>query len=257
MLVIAHRGNNKEVLENSFSAYEKAVECGASRIELDVQLTRDGHAVINHDDHLIHTTGLNLYCSDLERSEFSQIELKNGESVPFLDQVVERFLPSIELNVEIKGAEVFSSIVAERVLRGNLHREKIIVSSFYPEPLKYFRDHSPDIKRACLVGDDEIHWPFFGHMAPIIFMNDVHAQILHPRFDQVSENLMDQAKSRNWQVFTWATMVGEDHRMESIWTALQAFGVDGHCTNYPREMIHWKKEIVAHDERINAIFKQA
>ncbi len=57
MLVIAHRGANKEALENSWTAFAKAIDAGATRIELDVQLSRDGHAVIMHDDHMLRTTG--------------------------------------------------------------------------------------------------------------------------------------------------------------------------------------------------------
>lgn len=255
MLVIAHRGNNKEALENSFTAYELAVSCGAKRIELDVQLTRDGHAVINHDNSLIHTTGKALLCSQLDRKDFKSFTLKNGEHVPFLDEVVERFLPRIELNIEIKGNEAASANATARVLRGNVHRDRVIISSFCPEPLKFVRDHASDLKRACLVGDDEISWPYFSHMAPLNFMQDVNASILHPRFDSVSESMMDQARARNWQVFTWATMVGEDGNPERVWTTLQSLGVDGHCTNYPREMIQWIQENHAHEQRIQQLFK--
>ncbi len=210
MQVIAHRGNNKEALENSFDAYDRSVECGAVRIELDVQLTKDGHAVINHDDHLGHTTGQNLYCSHLERSDFAKIKLKNGEPVPFLDEVVRRYLHKIELNIEIKGNKASSAEAVCRILKSSPDRERVIVSSFCTEPLLFMLEHAPDIQRACLVGDDELPWPHFSHIAPLNFMTHVQARILHPRMTQVSESMIDQAKARKWKVFTWAPMVGED-----------------------------------------------
>ncbi|MCX6118827.1 MAG: glycerophosphodiester phosphodiesterase [Proteobacteria bacterium] len=253
MLVIAHRGNNKEKLENSFSAFDASVKCGAKRIELDVQLTRDGYPVINHDDHLLHTTGLNLFCSDLDKSEMKKIKLKNGEPVPFLEDVVEKYLPNIELNIEIKGSEVDSSKATLKLIKNHPLRDRIVVSSFFPNPLIYFRDGGPDIKRACLIGDDELHWPYLGHRAPVIFMNDVNAQIIHPRFDMITENFMDQAKARDWKVYTWAPMIGEDHIKENVWTMLQSFDVDGHCTNYPTELVHWIKENADYEERIQKL----
>lgn len=235
MLVIAHRGNNKEVLENSYDAYERAVQCGAKRIELDIQLTKDQVPVINHDDSLIHTTKKDLYCSDLTFAELKQIKLIDGTPIPTLDEVLERFLHRIELNIEIKGNEIASSVQTVKRLAKQPHRDRTIISSFHLEPLLYFKAHAPDLRRACLIGDDEVHWPHLAHKSALIFMQEADSKILHPRYDQVSENLMDQAIARGWQVFTWATMVGEDQCMHAIWTTLKSFGIDGHCTNYPRE----------------------
>ena len=55
MLVIAHRGASQEAIENSFEAFELAVESGAKRIELDVQLTADQELIVMHDDTITRT----------------------------------------------------------------------------------------------------------------------------------------------------------------------------------------------------------
>lgn len=249
MLVIAHRGNNKESHENSFTAFEKSVECGAHRIELDVVLSVDGHAVINHDDHLMHATGKNLYCSRLTRKEIEDLRLTNGEKIPFLDQVIERFLDRIELNIEIKGNNPTAGKIVGALINQHRNRDKIIVSSFFPEALIYLRNHHPDIQRACLTGDDQLPWPRFSHLAIINFMSMTAASIVHPRMGQVTLDFMDQCKSRGWKVFTWSPMVGEDIGRESWWTYLKSMNVDGHCTNYPRELILWLKNQMTIDER--------
>jgi glycerophosphoryl diester phosphodiesterase len=257
MLVIAHRGNNKEAFENSFSAFEKSVESGAHRIELDVVLSKDGHAVINHDDHLMHSTGKHLYCSQLTRTEISAIKLLNGEPVPFLDEVVERFLNRIELNVEIKGNNPASGKVVGNIVGRHRLRDKVIASSFFPEALLYLRDHHPDIQRACLTGDDDLPWPHFAHLAIVNFMAMTSASIVHPRMGQVSAEFMDQSKARGWKVFTWAPMVGEDHSRESWWTYLKTLEVDGHCTNYPRELVGWLSTQKSLDDRAARLLTSA
>jgi len=48
-LVIAHRGDSAHRPENTLAAMAGALELGVSAVELDVQLTRDGHAVVIHD----------------------------------------------------------------------------------------------------------------------------------------------------------------------------------------------------------------
>ena len=253
MIVIAHRGNNKEAFENSFSAYEKSVECGADRIELDVLLTKDGHAIINHDDHLMHSTGKNLYCSKLTRNELKKLRQVNGDPIPFLDEVVDQFLSRIELNIEIKGNNPESARAVCEILNNHPLREKIIVSCFFPEPLIYMREKSPDIKRACLTGDIEVPWPHFSHLSILNFMQMTSCNIVHPRISQICESFMDQCQARSWKVFTWAPMDGEEQARESWWTLIRTLGVDGHCTNYPTEFKQWLNTEDLIDQRAQRI----
>ena len=52
----AHRGFSGKYPENTMLAFRKAIEAGADGIELDVQLTQDGHVVIIHDETVDRTT---------------------------------------------------------------------------------------------------------------------------------------------------------------------------------------------------------
>src|SRR6185312_16951069 len=56
--VIAHRGASAYAPENTIPAFELAVRHGADGFELDVRVTRDGAAVVIHDDSLDRTTDL-------------------------------------------------------------------------------------------------------------------------------------------------------------------------------------------------------
>jgi len=47
--VIAHRGVSAEASDNSIETFELAIEQGADLIETDVQITRDGVLVLEHD----------------------------------------------------------------------------------------------------------------------------------------------------------------------------------------------------------------
>lgn len=52
-MVIAHRGASSYAPENTFAAFDLAIEMGVTHIELDVHATRDGHIVVIHDDRSI------------------------------------------------------------------------------------------------------------------------------------------------------------------------------------------------------------
>ena len=49
---IAHRGASGRYPENTRLAFIRAIEAGADMIELDCQLSRDGHVVVFHDERL-------------------------------------------------------------------------------------------------------------------------------------------------------------------------------------------------------------
>ena len=56
-LLVAHRGDRGRFPENTRSAIEAALKCGACYVEFDVQLTKDGVPVVCHDIDLQRVTG--------------------------------------------------------------------------------------------------------------------------------------------------------------------------------------------------------
>lgn len=56
-VITYHRGYSSRAPENTMAAFETALEDGSPRIELDVQMTADGVAVVTHDTSLRRCTG--------------------------------------------------------------------------------------------------------------------------------------------------------------------------------------------------------
>ena len=255
--VIAHRGANREALENSRAAYERAIDGGASRIELDVQLSRDGHAVIMHDDRLGHTVDVKGFISSFDRKDLAKMRLKNGEPLPFLDEIVDEFADRIELNIEIKGRNQNLAETVARICNDHGRLDAFVVSSFEAEPLIHLKDHHQKIQRACLWGTDNLLGQNFSRFAPPVFMMMAGASIFHPVAEWIDEELMDQAKARDWKVYGWVPMAGEKSGRENLWNYLAAIEVDGLCTNYPREMTEWKAGVEHEQQRIRKLSSDA
>ena len=55
-MVIAHRGASAYAPENTLAALDLALQMGCRHLELDVDLTRDGHIVVMHDETVDRTT---------------------------------------------------------------------------------------------------------------------------------------------------------------------------------------------------------
>lgn len=128
--LLAHRGLSQhriDVDENSIAAIEEAIKHGATHVESDVHATKDGIAVLFHDDDLERVAGLPLKISDLTFAELSDIPLAHGSRVPSLSQVLECF-PQLRLNLDIK-AEAGCEATAKVINQLQAH-DRVLVSSF-------------------------------------------------------------------------------------------------------------------------------
>lgn len=132
--LLAHRGLSQHVSgidENSIAAFEQALKFGATHIESDVHATKDGVAVLFHDDDLERVANLPLKISELTFAQLQGISLANGSKVPSLREVLEHF-PALRLNLDVKAqpgcaatAEVINQLGAfDRVLVSSFSRAR-------------------------------------------------------------------------------------------------------------------------------------
>lgn len=128
--LLAHRGLNQHQIgidENSIAAFEQALKFGATHIESDVHATKDGIAVLFHDDDLERVAGLPLKISELTFAELSEIHLANGSKVPSLRDVLQHF-PSLRLNLDVKASA--GCAATAKVLNELKAFDRVLVSSF-------------------------------------------------------------------------------------------------------------------------------
>lgn len=125
--VLAHRGGSGYGSENSLDAFRTALSLGATHIETDVRMTRDGVLVLFHDSYL--TDGKKTRrISRLNFAELNSIArrmnvLRSGSSFTTLNEAL-LALPSARFNIDVKAwnaaspcGELVSSMGAEmRVL---------------------------------------------------------------------------------------------------------------------------------------------
>ena len=145
--VYAHRGmHGGKEMENSLAAFEKAVENGYG-IELDVQLSADGQAIVFHDASLLRLFGENKTVSAMTVSELAEY------GIPTLKEALEVIDGKVPLIVELKGetSDVSVAPIAAEVL--DEYIGDYCVQSFNPYILKWFKNCRPDILRGQLSTD--------------------------------------------------------------------------------------------------------
>lgn len=82
VFVAMHRGDWRNFPENSKGAILSAIRLGADIVELDVQRTKDGRFVLNHDATLNRTTTGKGKVSDFTLEELKKLKLKDHKGNP-------------------------------------------------------------------------------------------------------------------------------------------------------------------------------
>lgn len=152
---IAHRGLHSEgISENSPAAFEAAIEKGYA-IELDVQMSSDGEAMVFHDYELSRLTSDKGPTRQRSAAEISALTLANGENIPTLQEVLKQVSGQVGVLVEIKdqdgamGADIgpLEARVAEIL---NEYRGPVAVMSLNPNAVYHMQRLAPKVTRGLV-----------------------------------------------------------------------------------------------------------
>ena len=235
MEVVGHRGAPAEALENSMESFHLAMDSGATRIELDIHLTKDEEIVVIHDEKGNRTTDSNLDIKQSTIETVSKIRLKNGEKIPLLSDIINELLPKIELNIEIKtGGIPIAQKLFKELPPVEKRLKKIIISSFDHKVLQFISEQFPQ-ETIAILWDTSLDIEAISSK-----MKKMNCNIFHPDADLLDQNSMKMIRKFNWQVVPYISQAKESPK-EDVWEHAWTLGVDGFCTNFPREMVTWKK----------------
>ncbi len=125
--IFAHRGLALSFTENTIDAFGAAILAGATHIESDLQLTRDGVPVLFHDSDLLRVAGLRRKISEISIAELQALELSGNGQIPTLEQAL-LALPNARFNLDFKVEAVVAPAAAV-INRLGAH-DRILVASF-------------------------------------------------------------------------------------------------------------------------------
>lgn len=134
-VAFAHRGHADGVAENSAEAVDAAVSLGYRYVETDVQATRDGVAVLFHDERTDRLLGQPGRIADHEWSDLRSRRLIGGGRIARLDAVLSDH-PRLRLNIDAKTDNVVRPM--GDAVGGALDR--ICAASFDPRRTRALRD---------------------------------------------------------------------------------------------------------------------
>lgn len=215
MLIVGHRGAKGVEPENTLRALRRGMEC-ADLVEVDVRLTKDGIPIVIHDATVDRTTDGTGPIKGYTIEEIKKLDAGRGETIPTLQEVLGLVRGKTGLVVEIKepGTEaIIASVLMDQM------PERLILVSFHPESVAMAKRLFPGVQ-AGLIYSQNID-------DPVGLARSVQADLILPRWDRVSREVVDQAHSAGLLVVPW--ILNDE---ETIGKALQ-LGVDGFASDDP------------------------
>ncbi|TAJ97871.1 glycerophosphodiester phosphodiesterase [bacterium] len=232
---IAHRGSSGSYPENTRLAFEKAIEAGVDMIEIDCQLSKDGHVVVFHDERLQRTTGAKGYVKGKTLRQLKKLDAGawfkksfKGEKILTLEEVMEIVVGKADLNLEIKHVPrgpVGLEIKILFILSHYDYLERAIFSSFDYRSLGRVRELAPEPRIGLLYGAGMKDNPFQA-------AREVRAYSLHIQKELATPAFLERAVQFGLRTFVWT--VNEVREMEKF----LSLGVDGLISDFPEKF--WK-----------------
>nr|WP_176758060.1 glycerophosphodiester phosphodiesterase [Melghirimyces thermohalophilus] len=247
VLNVAHRGASAYAPEHTLPAYQLGDQMKGDYIEIDLQMTKDGHLIAMHDERLDRTTNGTGRVEDHTLAEIKELDAGSwfneanpehakpeyeGLKVPTLDEVLDRFGPNKKYYIETKAPDVYPGMeekLLETLERHGLLTEKklakehVLIQSFSQDSLLKVHDMNPDIPLIQLLSYQA---PAKIDDAKLDYI-ETYAIGVGPNFDQIDRQYVQKVRSHDLEIHPYTVNEKEDMRK------LIAWGVTGMFTNHP------------------------
>ncbi|MED0905590.1 glycerophosphodiester phosphodiesterase [Bacillus nitratireducens] len=237
---IAHRGASAYAPEHTLEAYQLGQQLKGDYIEIDLQMTKDGHLVAMHDETLNRTTNGTGFVKDHTLDEIKQLNAGSffnkkypnlakkefeDAKVPTLEEIIETFGRNANYYIETKSPDEYPGM-EEKLLEIIKHYEmsdKVIIQSFSEESLRKIHSLNDNIllvqllsyKKAVQLTDSEIE------------KYKTYCIGLGMNYKYIDAVYVKKIKKHGLEVHPFT--VDNEKDMEK----LLKWGVDGMFTNYP------------------------
>lgn len=156
--IIAHRAGGTEASENSIEGLYAAMDHGCYASEIDVQRTKDGYYIINHDNDFKRLTGTAKAPQDMTLEEIRTLRIRdttgNGAelSVVTLEEMLDVIRGKGKLFIELKGSTADRQMVDDlvRIIREKECVQDVALISLNYRVIDYAKTSYPEFETGTL-----------------------------------------------------------------------------------------------------------
>ena len=149
--VIAHRGGGNEGRENTLSGLETAWAAGAYGSEIDIQRTKDGFYVLNHDGTFKRVAGDSRKPEEMTLREVKKLSI-DGEPVPTYEEMLISSKGRMVLFTELKGNTADRKMAddAVKLVKQYQMEDEVVLISLKYDLIDYIETNYPEMQTGFL-----------------------------------------------------------------------------------------------------------
>lgn len=150
--IIAHRAGGIEGPENTLAGFKAAWQAGAYGSETDIQRTKDGHYILNHDGTFRRVAGDERRPEEMTLKEIRELSV-DGEPVPTLEETLDFCKGRLVLYLELKGKTADRQMAddAVKLIQRYGMEEQCVVISLKYDLIDYIEETYPRIRTGFLL----------------------------------------------------------------------------------------------------------
>ena len=205
--IIAHRAGGFLASENSIDGLNVAIENNCFGAETDIQRTKDGHYIINHDDDFKRLTSVAKAPKDMTLAEIKELEIQDTTGsgkilkVPTLEEFLDTIKGKIILFIELKGVTADKQMVDDvvRIVKEKGCEKDVVLISLKYDIMDYAEDTYNEMNTGVLC------FGGFGNLT------DLHVDYILME-EEMAQNFINQVEEKGktsgiWTVNTRSGMV--------------------------------------------------
>ena len=149
--IIAHRGGGNEGRENTLSGLEAAWSAGAYGSEIDIQRTKDGYYVLNHDSTFKRVAGDSRRPEEMTMREIRKLSV-DGEPIPTFEEMLIASRGKMVLFTELKGRTADQKMADDAVslVKQYQMEDEVVLISLNYDIIDYIESEYPEIQTGFL-----------------------------------------------------------------------------------------------------------
>ena len=210
--------------ENSRAAIQAAIDAGYG-IEIDVQQSSDGAAMVFHDDLLDRLAESSGPIRDQSTAALTTVTLRGGndEGIPTLPEVLELVNGQVPVLIEIKdqdGAMGANIGVLERSVARDVegYQGPLALMSFNPHSVRLIAQLLPDVPRGLTSGPmTSDFWTYLpdearAHIRAIPDFDDVGASFISHQMQDLAAPRVAELKDQGAAILCWTVKSAEQEQ---------------------------------------------
>lgn len=222
-IIVGHRGAAGYAPENTLLSFQKAIDIGCQKTELDVRLSKDKAVIVIHDADVKRTTDGQGLVSKMNLAKLKELNCPHNQKLPTLQEVIDVCKDKIDLQIELKSKGT-PGPVNELIFKNKI-LNRITITSFDINLLKEIKNINPQLKVCYLLKRYSANiWDY---------IKAIPLEYLGLRSRIVKEKMVEHAHQLGIKVYAFQL------NNEVTYKKLVKMGVDEIGTDFPKLFINY------------------